>query len=81
MNNAVLQKLRRFGNDSMWIDRHYEQLRAKCPNEWVAVLDGVVIVHDKTIEALMQVLEEMYPEDAGDIAVEYISKEKVELVL
>ena len=77
----ICEKLKRFDEDSRWIDRHYDELKARYPHEFVAVLNGNVVDHRKDIKKLTKRLDEKYPNDANDIAVEYITPEKVVMIL
>jgi len=79
--HVLLEKLRGFEEDSIWINKHYNDLKVKYPNEWVAVFHGKVIDHNHNLKELMEKLKRKYPKDIGDIAVELVSPEEVELIL
>jgi hypothetical protein len=77
----VIKKLSQFEEDMRWIVLAYEKLKDLYPDEWVAVFKKGVIDHDKDLNRLMKRLEAKYPEDYGYVAVKFIGKEKIELIL
>jgi hypothetical protein len=77
----ILEKLRNFQADSIWFDRNYEELKKKYKEEWVAVFNKQVIDHGKNLKALLRRLNKNYPDDAGDIVVEFVTMEEVNLIL
>jgi hypothetical protein len=77
----ILEKLRNFQADSIWFDRNYEELKKKYKEEWVAVFRKQVIDHGKNLKSLLQRLSKNYPKDAGDIVVEFVTLEEVDLIL
>lgn len=79
--SLIIEKLSQFEEDMKWIDLSYEKLKQLYPDEWVAVLKKEVIDHDKDLNRLMGRLEVKYPKDCGHIAVKFIGKEKIELIL
>jgi hypothetical protein len=79
--SLIIKKLSQFEEDMKWITLAYEKLKDLYPDEWVAVLKKEVIDHDKDLNKLMKSLEAKYPEDYGHIAVKFIGKEKIELIL
>jgi len=80
-DEVILESLRNFQADSIWFDRHYEELKKKYKEEWVAVLHKQVIDHGKNLKALLRRLSKNYPKDAGDIVVEFVTLEEVNLIL
>ena len=65
----------------MWIWENYDRLKEQYPHEFVAVRDRTVVDHDKDIEPLGKRLRARYPDEAGHIAVEYITPEEAEMIL
>lgn len=76
-----MQKIKKFGEDTKWLDRHYDELKIEYPDEWVAVFKKNVVGHDRDLHELMEELEKKYGDDAGHMAVEFVSPKKVELTL
>lgn len=79
--NSVVQQLGAFEQDMRWIDRHYDELKRRYSERFVAVHQQGVVDSDPELERLMNRLEKRYGEKAGRIAVKYITKKKVELIL
>ena len=77
----ILQRLRRSREDSVWLNRHYNRLKLRYPDEFVAVFKKKTVAHNKDLKKLMGKLEKEYPGEAGNIAVEFVSPKKVELIL
>jgi len=77
----ILEALRNFQADHMWFDQHYEELKKKYKEEWVAVFQKQVIDHAKSLKILLRRLRKNYPNDAGDIVVEFVTLEEVNLIL
>jgi hypothetical protein len=77
----ILEKLRNFQADHIWFDQHYDQLKEQYGDEWVAVFQKQVIDHHKNLKTLMKRLRKNYPQHVGDIVVEFVSLEEVELIL
>ena len=80
-NHLLLQKLKTFEQDTTWLDRHYDELKMRYFDEWVAVFKKEVVAHEKDLENLMLKLQDKYGKDAGHIAVRFVSPKKVELIL
>jgi len=74
-------KLKRFESDTKWLIEHYDDLKIEYPEEWVASFNNKVVGHDKDLSNLMEKLRAKYREDAGHIAVEFVTPRKVELIL
>ena len=77
----ILQRLKRSREDSVWLNRHYDRLKLRYPDEFVAVLKKKVVAHNRDLKKLMKRLEKEYPKEAGHIALEFVSPQKVELIL
>ncbi len=77
----ALESLRNFQADSIWFDQHYEDLKEKYKEEWVAVFHKKVIDHGKNLNKLLQRLRKKYSHDVGDMVVEFVSLEEVNLIL
>ncbi len=51
------------------IGSHYEELKRKYPDEWVAARNKSVVEHGKDLPSLVETLKKHYPEDYKQIAV------------
>lgn len=77
----MVNKLRRFEEDSKWLDEHYDELNQEYEKEWVAVFNKEVVDHDKNLDRLLGRLEGNYPEEFREMVIEFITKEKLEMIL
>jgi len=78
---SVLVVLSRYEENVKWISRHYEGLKKKFMDEWIAVLNNVVVDHDRKLNRLVERLRKKYPEAYNEIAVEYVTAKEIELIL
>lgn len=76
----LIEKLREFESNSKWIDEHYQELREKYPDEYVAVCNRKVADHNPNLIILVDKLKIIYPENYKEIPIEYISKEDYILI-
>jgi len=76
-----VQQLEEFEQDMRWIDQHYDELKKSYSEQFVAVHEQEVVDSDPELERLMDRLDKRYGKRAGRIAVKYITKNKVELIL
>jgi hypothetical protein len=77
----ILKKLRNFQADHIWFGRHYNQLKEQYGDEWVAIFQKRVIDHGKNLKTLRNRLQRNYPEELGNIVIEFVLLEDVELIL
>lgn len=73
-------EFKKFAKNMRWFQNNYEKLREQYAGEYVAVNDNQVIMHDKDARALIKRLREQH-KDIGAFVIEYVSKEKMELIL
>jgi hypothetical protein len=78
---TLVEKLKEFEANSIWIGKHYQELKAKYPDEYVAVWKEEVVGHGKDMPSLLEILKKQYPEDHSHIPVEFIGSEDVILIL
>jgi hypothetical protein len=69
-----------FEKNMKWFQDNYEKLREQFSGEYVAVNNSQVVMHDKDARTLISRLRQQC-EDVGVFVVEFVSKEKVELIL
>jgi len=69
-----------FEKNMKWFQDNYEKLREQFSGEYVAVNNGQVVMHDKDARTLISRLRQQC-EDVGVFVVEFVSKEKIELIL
>lgn len=74
-------KLKKFKEDSKWLDENYDELSQKYEEEWVAVFNKQVVDHDKNIDRLLGRLEGNHPKEFRDMVIEFVTKEKLEMIL
>jgi len=79
--SSVVAVLSRYEENAKWISKHYEELKKKFRDEWVAVLNSAVVDHDSELSRLVERLRKKYPESYNEIAVEYVTAKEIELIL
>lgn len=79
--SSVVAVLSRYEENAKWISRHYEELKRKYVDEWIAVLREAVVDHDCNLEKLVKRLRKNYSENYNEIAIEYIAAKGIELIL
>ena len=70
----------RFEKNMKWFQKNYEKLRELYSGEYVAVDNNEVLMHNEDARTLINLLREKY-EDIGAFVIEFVSKEKFELIL
>jgi hypothetical protein len=65
-----------FEKSNRWITENYPNLKQKYPNQWVAVLDDIVLDSDLDLKKLVKRLKNRHKQNYNKIAVEYISQEE-----
>ena len=73
--------LSRYEENAKWVSRHYEELKEKYIDEWIAVLNEAVVDHDQDLGKLVKRLRKNYPENYNEIAIEYVTTKEIELIL
>lgn len=79
--SQISNELVQYENDLSWVLEHYTDLIQKYGNEFVAVLNGVVLAHDATIQKLTEKLNSQFSRDANKVVIEFIYTEHPNLVL
>ncbi len=78
---STVDVLENLEDNTQWISENYDVLKQKFNNEWVAVLDKAVIDHDSDLKRLVNRLRKHHSAVYNEIAVEYITKEELDLIL
>ena len=81
VEQVLAERLSQSTEDSIWLNDHYEQLKQKYPNQWVACLNQQVIDQDRNLKKLRTRLARRYPELVTYMAVVFVSSKKVEMIL
>jgi len=79
--SSVVAVLSRYEENAKWISKHYEKLKKKFRDEWVAAFDSATVDHDRELNKLVKRLRKNYPKDYSEIAVEYVTTKEIELIL
>ncbi|MGQ9723286.1 MAG: DUF5678 domain-containing protein [Candidatus Jordarchaeum sp.] len=79
--SSVVAVLSKYEENTKWASRHYEELKKKYVDEWIAVLNETVVDHDRDLSRLVKRLRKNYPENYNEIAMEYITAKEIELIL
>lgn len=74
------EEFRAFEKNMKWFQDNYEKLREQYAGQYVAINKGKVVMHGENAKALIEKLREEYG-DIGAFVVEFVSKEKIELIL
>ena len=77
----VVAMLSRFEENAKWLSSHYEGLKKRFKDEWIAVLNETVVDHDRELDTLVKRLRNSYSEAYNEIAVEYVTTKEIELIL
>ena len=77
----LVKELETFEGNLKWIDEHYDALKNKYPDQWVAVFNRKVVGNNKKLKKVIRKLKESFPQHYNHIAVEYVSTKKIELIL
>jgi hypothetical protein len=80
MESAVAV-LSRYEENARWLSRHYDRLKMKYKDEWVAVLNKTVVDHDRELARLVGRLRKKHPDAYSEIPVEYVTVREIELIL
>jgi len=78
---TITESIDRGTKNSKWLSVHYRELAQKYDREWVAVHDGRVIAHGRDLERVTKMLKAKYGKAYDEIAFDYITKKRLELIL
>jgi len=78
---TVVAILSKYEENAKWISKHHEELKKKFRDEWIAVLNSVVVDHDRELNMLVERLRRRYRKNYNEIAVEYVTTKEIELIL
>jgi len=79
--SSVVAVLSRYEGNAKWISKHYEELKKKFRDEWIAVVNGAIVDHDRELSRLVDRLRKKYPKNYNEIAVDYVTAKEIELIL
>jgi hypothetical protein len=80
MESAV-EVLTKLEQNDKWLNENYDKLKADYNHQWVAILNKSVIAHNADLKQLVKTLKRHYPNSYNQIAVEYVTSEKLDLIL
>ncbi len=78
---SLSKSLSKYGKNSKWIDEHYDELKQKYDGFFVAAYNGKVVDSDKDVTKLGRRIREKFRNVYTEIAVEYISKKEVDIIV
>jgi hypothetical protein len=58
--SSIVAALLRYEENAKWINRHYEELKKKYVDEWIAVLNERSVDHDRNLDKLVKRLRKNY---------------------
>ena len=79
--SSVVAVLSKYEENAKWISKHYEELKKKYRDEWIAVLNEVVVDHNRELSKLVERQRRKYLKNYNEIAVEYVTAKEIELIL
>jgi len=77
--NEVLVLFEEQERNRRWFEENHDKLVEAYNDRFIAIFEGVVVDSDEDIKRLVDRLEEKYPPER--ISIEYVSKEKLQLIL
>jgi len=79
--STVVTVLSGYEENAKWLSSNYEKLKKQYNNQWVAVLDEIIIDHDASLANLVKRLRKKFAKFYSQIALDYVSTKEIELVL
>jgi hypothetical protein len=74
--NAILDELRAFAEDHLWIEENRRRLLEQYDGQWIAVRNRNVIANAPALDVLISKLD-----DPPRTCVEFITSERLEMIL
>ncbi len=78
---SLSRTLSKYGKNSKWIDEHYEELMQKYDGFFVAAYNGKIVDFDKDVAKLGRRIRKKFKNAYTEIAVEYISKKELDIIV
>ncbi len=78
---SIPELISRAEENRKWLSGNYRQLTQRYNNRWVAVLDKSVIDYDRDLKSLATRLRKKLDERYSEIAIEYVTKKPINMVL
>jgi len=75
MSKEEAARFKRHTDDTKWLMRNYDRVRAQYGGEYVAILNERIIGHDKDLVQLKKQVQNM------SVVIQYVYKEKPHLIL
>ena len=79
MRSEYLLMFEEHEQNRAWFEKNYQELLTMFDGEYVAIYKREAVDHDKDLDELMKRVEAKYPIE--NVLVEYVTREKLELVL
>ena len=79
--STVVTVLSSYEENAKWLSSNYGKLKKQYNNQWVAVLDEIIIDHDSSLSIKVKRLRKKIAKFYGQIALDYVSTKEIELVL
>ncbi len=79
--STVVTVLSGYEENAKWLSSNYEKIKKQYNNQWVAVLDEIIIDHDTSLANMVKSLRNKFAKFYGQIALDYVSTKEIELVL
>jgi hypothetical protein len=75
MSKEEVARFKRHTDDTKWLMRNYDRVRAEYGGEYVAILNERIIGHDKDLIQLKKEVQN------ASVVIQYVYKEKPHLIL
>jgi hypothetical protein len=75
MSKEEVARFKRHTDDTKWLMRNYDRVRAEYGGEYVAILNERIIGHDKDLIQLKKQVQN------ASVVIQYVYKEKPHLIL
>lgn len=78
---SLPKPISKYGKNSKWIDEHYDELKQRYDGFFVAAYNGKIVGSDEDVAKLGRRLRKKFKNAYTEIAVEYISKKQVDIIV
>jgi lysophospholipase L1-like esterase len=78
---SIVRLISKAAENRGWVDANCKNLTGKSSNRWVAVLDKAVIDSDTDLQKLARRLRKKLEERYAEVAMEFVTRKPIVLVL
>jgi hypothetical protein len=81
MSSEELKRFEQFEEDMLWIEREFDNLQARYPDEFIAVYRSKVIAHGADHSKVIAQTRAVAATDVSEIAIKFIPADEFAVVL